>query len=145
MAQAVALYRSRFRPSEQAAAPHVMLGLNVFAAASDAEAARLFTSHQQAFVNLRRGRPGPLPPPVDDIEAMLSPMEQAMVAHSLSCTIVGSPETVRHGIADFIARTGADELMITGQIFDHASRLRSFAIAAEARRELARAGTDAAK
>jgi luciferase family oxidoreductase group 1 len=145
MAQAVALYRSRFRPSEQAAAPHVMLGLNVFAAASDAEAARLFTSHQQAFVNLRRGRPGPLPPPVDDIEAMLSPMEQAMVAHSLSCTIVGSPETVRHGIADFIARTGADELMITGQIFDHASRLRSFAIAAEARRELARAGTDTAK
>ena len=145
MAQAVALYRSRFRPSEQAAAPHVMLGLNVFAAASDAEAARLFTSHQQAFVNLRRGRPGPLPPPVDDIEAMLSPMEQAMVAHSLSCTIVGSPETVRHGIADFIARTGADELMITGQIFDHASRLRSFAIAAEARRELARARTDTAK
>jgi len=144
MATAIALYRSRFRPSAQQATPHVMLGLNIFAASSDAEGARLFTSQQQGFVNLRRGRPGPLPPPVDDITAILSPMERAMVAQSLSCTVVGAPETVRRGLADFIARTGADELMITGQIFDHAARLRSFEIAAAARRELAAEKSDAA-
>ncbi len=139
MASAIALYRSRFQPSEQQAEPHVMLGLNVFAAETDAAAARLFTSLQQAFVNLRRGRPGPLPPPIDDIEAILSPMERAMVAQSLSCAIVGAPATVRQGLADFIARTGADELMITAQIFDHAARLRSFEITEAARRELAEA------
>jgi alkanesulfonate monooxygenase SsuD/methylene tetrahydromethanopterin reductase-like flavin-dependent oxidoreductase (luciferase family) len=114
-----------------------MLGFNVFAAESDAAGALLFTSQQQAFVNLRRGRPGPLPPPVDDIGELLSPMERAMVAQSLSCTVAGSPETVRQGLAEFIARTGADELMITGQIFDHQARLRSFEIVAAARRELA--------
>jgi luciferase family oxidoreductase group 1 len=140
MAPAIEIYRARFRPSEQASEPHVMLGIGVFAAASDAEAARLFTSQQQAFVNLRRGRPGPLPPPVEDIEAVLSPMERAMVAHSLSCTVVGSPATVRRGLDAFIARTGADELMITAQIFDHAARLRSFEITAAARRDLAGAG-----
>jgi luciferase family oxidoreductase group 1 len=139
MTTALPLYRSRFRPSEHADKPYVMLGLNVFAAASDAEASRLFTSLQQAFVNLRRGRPGPLPPPVDDIETRLSPMERAMAAQSLSCAVVGSPETVRRGLAAFIARTGADEIMITAQIFDHAARLRSFEIAAAARAELARA------
>jgi luciferase family oxidoreductase group 1 len=137
MASAIEIYRSRFRPAEEGAKPHVMLGLNIFAAETDAEAARLFTSQQQGFVNLRRGRPGPLPPPVDDIASVLSPMERAMVAQALSCTVAGSPETVRHGIADFIARTGADELMITGQIFDHAARLRSFEITAAARREVA--------
>jgi luciferase family oxidoreductase group 1 len=137
MASAIEIYRSRFRPAEEGAKSHVMLGLNVFAAATDAEAVRLFTSQQQGFVNLRRGRPGPLPPPVDDIASVLSPMERAMVAQALSCTVAGSPETVRRGIADFIARTGADELMITGQIFDHAARLRSFEIAAAARREVA--------
>jgi luciferase family oxidoreductase group 1 len=144
METAIALYRSRFRPSEQQATPHVMLGVGVFAAASDAEAAYLFTSQQQAFVNLRRGRPGPLPPPVANIDELFSPMERAMLAQSLSCAIVGSPATVRHGLAAFIARTGADELMITANIFDHAARLRSFEIAAAARRELADAGSDAA-
>src|SRR6266849_5309060 len=122
----------------------VMLGLNVFAAASDAEASRLFTSLQQAFVNLRRGRPGPLPPPVDDIAAVLSPLERAMVAQSLSCAVVGSPETARRGLDAFIARTGADEIMITAQIFDHAARLRSFEIAAAARAALAGAAQGAA-
>ena len=145
MMAALQLYRSRFRPSsEHAAKPCVMLGLNVFAAASDAEASRLFTSLQQAFVNLRRGRPGPLPPPVDDIAAVLSPLERAMVAQSLSCAVVGSPETVRRGLDAFIARTGADEIMITAQIFDHAARLRSFEIAAAARAALAGAAPGAA-
>jgi luciferase family oxidoreductase group 1 len=139
METALQLYRSRFQPSEALAKPYVMLGLNVFAAPSDAEAQRLFTSLQQAFVNLRRGRPGLLPPPVDDIEAILSPVERAMVAHSLSCAVVGSPETVRRGLDAFIARTGADEIMITAQIFDHAARLRSYEIAAKAHAELAAA------
>ena len=143
MMTALQLYRSQFRPSEHAAKPYAMLGLNVFAAADDAEASRLFTSLQQAFVNLRRGRPGPLPPPVDDIEARLSPLERSMVAQSLSCAVVGSPETVRRGLAAFIARTGADEIMITAQIFDHAARLRSFEIAAAAGAELAGAAQGA--
>jgi luciferase family oxidoreductase group 1 len=139
MMTAIELYRSRFRPSAPAARPRVMLGISVIAAETDGEARRLFTSLQQAFVNLRRGQPGPLPPPVDDIEARLSPLERSMLAHSLSCAVVGSPEIVRRGLAAFIARTGADELMVTAQIFDHAARLRSFDLAAAARDELARA------
>jgi luciferase family oxidoreductase group 1 len=144
MSQAVEIYRSRFRPSEQAAKPHVMLGLNVFAAESDQEARRLFTSLQQAFVNSRSGRPGKLPPPVDDLEARLAPPQRAMLANALSCSVVGSPDTVRRGLAAFITETGADEIMITAQIFDHAARKRSFEITAEMRGELAAAETDAA-
>ena len=142
MIEAMELYRSRFRPSEHAATPHVMLGLNVFAAETDAEARRLFTSLQQAFVNLRSGRPGPLPPPVDDLEARLLPHERAMLAHALSCSVVGSPETLRHGLAAFITQTGADEIMITAQIFDHAARRRSFEITAEIRAALGQAAPD---
>jgi luciferase family oxidoreductase group 1 len=137
MMAALELYRSRFQPSDQLGKPYVMLGIGVFAGADDAEGRRLFTSQQQAFVNLRRGRPGRLPPPVDDIEGVLSPLELSLVAQSLSCAVVGSPETVRRGLANFIARTGADELMITAQIFDHAARRRSYEIAAAARDQLA--------
>ena len=135
MMQAVALYRARFRPSARLAAPHVMLGVNVVAADDDAEARRLFTSAQQAFVNLRRGRPGPLPPPVDGYDAELAPADRALLAQVLSAAVVGSPETVRDGLAAFAERTGADELMVTSQIYDHAARLRSFEIVAEAVRE----------
>ncbi|HEX5377154.1 MAG TPA: LLM class flavin-dependent oxidoreductase [Phenylobacterium sp.] len=134
---AVALYRERFRPSERLARPYVMLGLSVVAAPTDAEARLLFSSLQQAFVNMRSGRPGPLPPPVEGFEERLDPADRAMIGHSLSCAVVGSPETVRHGLADFAARTGADELMVTAQVFDHAARLRSFEIAAEARDAIA--------
>ena len=130
MEQAVAIYRERFRPSEYLAAPRVMLGLNVFAADSDAEARRLFSSLQQAFLNLRLGRPGKLPPPVDDMESRLDPRARMMLDNSLSCAVVGSADTVRKGLAAFIARTGADELMITAQIFDHTARRRSFEILA---------------
>ncbi|WP_437726629.1 LLM class flavin-dependent oxidoreductase [Sorangium sp. So ce861] len=140
MAQAIALYRREFRPSAQLAQPHVMLGINVFAADTDEEARRLSTSLQQAFVNLRRGRPGPLPPPVDGFERELSPMERAGLDQALSCTVVGSPEAVRRGLDAFIARTRADELMVSSSIFDHAARVRSLEITAEARDELARAG-----
>jgi luciferase family oxidoreductase group 1 len=129
---AIEIYRERFEPSEQLDKPYVMLGLNVIAAASDADAERLFTSLQQAFINLRSGRPGRLPPPVDDMASRLDDAGRAMLRQALSCSVVGSPDTVRRGLAAFIARTGADELMLTAQIFDHGARLRSFEIAAEA-------------
>jgi luciferase family oxidoreductase group 1 len=130
MMDAMAIYRERFRPSARLAAPHVMLGVNIFAADTDAEARRLFSSQQQAFVNLRRGRPGKLPPPIDDFEAGLDRYGRAILADALSCSVVGGPATVRDGLAAFVAATGADELMVTAQIFDHAARKRSFEILA---------------
>ncbi|HYJ10715.1 MAG TPA: LLM class flavin-dependent oxidoreductase, partial [Polyangiaceae bacterium] len=133
LTEAVAIYRSRFRPSEQLQKPYVMLGVNVTAADSDDEARVLRSSLLQAFVNLRRGRPAPLPPPDATFEARMTQAERGMVEQMLSCSIVGAPETVRRGLDAFVARTGADELMITGQIYDHAARLRSFEIAASCR------------
>ncbi|GAA4326833.1 LLM class flavin-dependent oxidoreductase [Pigmentiphaga soli] len=131
MDAALQLYRSRFQPSAQLQRPHVMLGLNVFAADTDREAARLFTSLQQQFVNLIRGMPGQLNPPVDDMDSIWSPAERAHVERSLSCAVIGSPGTVRRGLHEFADRTGADELMITAQIYDHEARLRSFEIVSE--------------
>jgi luciferase family oxidoreductase group 1 len=128
MMQAIELYRAQFRPSEALERPHVMLGFNVFAADTDEEAQLLFTSLQQAFVNLRRGMPGRLPPPSAGFEQTLAPAERAMIEQALSSTAVGSPGTVRLQIDAFLARTNADELMITSQIFDHAARLKSFHI-----------------
>jgi luciferase family oxidoreductase group 1 len=128
MTDALALYRSRFRPSDRLERPYTMVGVNVFAADTDAEARRLFTSLQQAFINLRRGRPGPLPPPDDGLEERLSPADRHLIAEMLSATVVGAPETVRRGLLAFAERTGADELMLTSQIYDHAARLRSFEI-----------------
>ncbi|GAA0602377.1 LLM class flavin-dependent oxidoreductase [Caenispirillum bisanense] len=135
MMHAVRLYRSEFRPSEQLARPYVMLGVNVFAA-DDAEAARrLFTSLQQQFIALRRGRPGKLPPPVDDIAAVGSPAELEMVDHALQYAFVGTAATVRQELAEFVAATGADEVMVTAQIHEHAARLHSFRLLAEAWRQ----------
>ncbi len=131
MESAIAVYRQRFRPSEQRDKPHVMLGLNVFAADTDAEAQDLYTSLQQAFVNLRSGRPGKLPPPVPGYGESLDPGAAAMLRHALSCSVVGGPQAVREGLRDFQARTGADEIIVTAQIFDHAARLRSYEILAE--------------
>lgn len=131
MMQAIQIYRERFRPSEYLATPRVMLGLNVFAAETDAEARLLFSSLQQAFVNLRSGRPGKLPRPVEGFEAKLDPQARAMLDRALACSVVGGPETVRRGIAEFVERTGADELMVTAQIHDHAARVRSFEILAD--------------
>jgi luciferase family oxidoreductase group 1 len=136
---AVAIYREQFRPSETLAKPHVMLGVNVFAADTDEEARFLFSSLQQAFVNIRSGRPGLLPPPVRDFEAQLGPTGQSILSHALSCSVVGAPATVKAGLRDFVARTGADELMVTAQVFDHKARLRSFELTAEAGKDLAKA------
>jgi len=129
---AIAVYRAQFRPSAQLSKPHVMLGVNVIAAESDEQARLLMTSLQQAFVALRRGRPIPLPPP--SATFVMSPPERAMLEQALSCAVIGSPETVRAGLDAFIARTGADELMITSQIYDHGARLASYEIVADVRR-----------
>jgi alkanesulfonate monooxygenase SsuD/methylene tetrahydromethanopterin reductase-like flavin-dependent oxidoreductase (luciferase family) len=118
--------------------PYAMVGVNVFAANSEVEAQRMFTSLQQQFINLRRGTPGPLPPPVDDMDALWSPAEKAMVGQSLSCSVVGTPDVIERGLKSLIADTAADELMTTGQIYDHAARLRSFEIAAGVRDRLAK-------
>ena len=143
MDAAIEIYRARFEPSEALDRPHVMLGLNVFAADTDGEAKVLFTSLQQAFVNLRTGRPGKLPPPKPGYADEIEPMAKMMLDNALSCAIVGSPETVRRGLADFIARTGADELMVTAQIHDHTARVRSFEILADVHRQLPKTATAA--
>jgi luciferase family oxidoreductase group 1 len=130
MEGAIAIYRERFRPSKRLEKPYVMLGLNVIAGETDEEAKFLFTSLQQAFANLRLGKPGRMPPPVKDLS--LDPMIESQLAHALSCSVVGGPEKVKAGIEAFAKRTGADELMVTGSVFDHARRVRSFEIAATA-------------
>jgi luciferase family oxidoreductase group 1 len=127
---ALELYRAQFRPSERLARPYVMLGVNVFAAETGETAARLFTSLQQAFVNLRRGHPGPLPPPDDTLEGRLTPTDRAGIAEMLACSVVGAPDAVRRGLEAFVARTGADELMLTSQIYDPAARVRSYELTA---------------
>jgi luciferase family oxidoreductase group 1 len=134
MERALDVYRSRFEPSQYLDKPYAMLGVNVVAAATDEEARLLFTSLQQAFVNLRTGRPGKLPPPVAGYGETLEPMARAMLAQTLSTAIVGSPETVKRGLDAFAARTGADELMVAAQIFDHGARVRSYEILAEVAR-----------
>jgi alkanesulfonate monooxygenase SsuD/methylene tetrahydromethanopterin reductase-like flavin-dependent oxidoreductase (luciferase family) len=114
-----------------------MAAIGVFAAETDAEAARLFTSQQQSFLNLRRGQPGKLPPPVDRIEGVGTLLERRVVDHAFREAVVGSPATVRRGLAAFLQRTGVDELMVTAAIYDHAARLRSFELVARVRSELA--------
>jgi luciferase family oxidoreductase group 1 len=130
--QALAIYRASFRPSAQLARPHVMLALNVICAESDQEARLLFSSIQQAFVALRRGAPRALPPPQPDFESRMSPDEAALLRSALSCSAVGSRDTVREGVAAFARRHEADELIITCQIFDHEKRLRSLTLTHDA-------------
>ncbi|MGB8636075.1 MAG: LLM class flavin-dependent oxidoreductase [Rhodanobacteraceae bacterium] len=131
MEQALHNYRRDFQPSAQLQQPHAMLGLNVVAADSDAEARRLFTTQQQSFINLRRGRRGLVPPPIDDIDSYWTASEKAGVERALACSVVGGPDTVSKGIRDFFERHKPDELILTANIFDHAARLKSFEIAAK--------------
>ena len=128
---ALDVYRREFRPSGSLERPYAIATLNVVAAGSDDEAARLFTSLQQQFVRLRRGTPGKLPPPIDPGEAPWSRDEGLMIAHTLRYAVVGAAPTVRRGLADFIGATGADEILVTGHIYDHAARLRSFEIVSQ--------------
>lgn len=128
--QALEIYRQEFRPSESLEQPYAMPCVNVFAADTDEEAARLFTSLQQAFINLRRGQPGLLSPPIEPSEGQWSKVEMIGVGHALRYSAVGSPETVRRWLESFIRETLADEIMVTAQIFDSEARLRSFEIVA---------------
>ena len=130
---ALELYRSEFQPSDVLAQPYAVAAIAVFAADTDAEAARLFTSLQQSFVQLRRGTPGPLPPPVDRMDGLWTPAEQAGVDHAFREAVVGSRATVQRGLAAFLRRTRVDELMVTAAIFDPAARLRSFELVAQVR------------
>ncbi|WP_199096327.1 LLM class flavin-dependent oxidoreductase [Dyella sp. ASV21] len=136
MDEALALYRRDFRPSQRLQAPYAMLGINVVAAGSDAEAKRLFTTQQQSFINLRRGRPGLIPPPIDTIEDYWTPTEKFGVERALACAVIGDARTVQEGIEAFVARHRPDELMVTANVFEHEARCRSFAIVAEVRQRL---------
>jgi luciferase family oxidoreductase group 1 len=133
---ALDVYRRQFQPSGALEKPYAMLGINVFAADTDAEARRLFTSLQQQFVNLRRGQPGLLQSPEETTPERWSDGERAGIEHALAYSVVGSPETVQRRLAAFIEATGADELMVTAQIFDQMARLRSFEIVAGVRDDL---------
>lgn len=134
--QALHAYKTLFKPSSQQAKPHAGVGVNIVAADTDEEAHYLFTTHQQHATRMRRNTRGQLPPPIDDIETFWTPYEKVSVSEQLSCSVVGSLETVRRGLQDLVEKTGADELIMAGQIFDHKARLRSFEIAAQAAREV---------
>ena len=129
---AIETYRSQFTPSAQRSEPYVMVGLNVFAADTATEAALLRTSVQQSILQLRRGQPTQLPPPVDGFEAGLSMAERQTLNQVQTCSVVGAPNSIRAGIDEFVERTGADEVMVTAHIFDHQARLRSLQMTADA-------------
>jgi len=129
---ALEVYHARFRPSVQLAAPRAMVAANVICAETDHEARRLFTSIQQVFANMVRGARGLMPPPIDDIDAYWTPAEAAHAQGMLACSFVGSPATVARGLEAFVTRTRADELIIASAIYDHAARLRSYELLAEA-------------
>ena len=135
MDTAIELYRGRFEPSDALAKPHVMLGVNVFAADTGREARRLFTSAQQQFMMLRRGQPIKLQPPVDSMDELWSPMEAAGIMRSLSAAVVGDRLAVRDGIERFIEMHRPDELMVAAQIYDHEARRHSFEMVAELQRD----------
>lgn len=134
--RALEVYRSRFEPSNQLERPYAMVAANVVAADTDAQARRQFTSQQQSFLNLRRGMPGQVPAPIDDIDAFWSPAERAMVERSLACSFVGASDTIAQGIETFIETTQADELMITAHLHDQAARLHSIELVAQLRTRL---------
>ena len=136
MMQAIQIYRDGFRPSAQLERPYVMLGFNVFAADTDDEARLLATSVQQSFVALRTGRPMQLQPPVRGYLDQLGPHERAILGDVLACSAIGSPATVREDIKAFLARTAADELILTCNMYDPAARLRSYEIASQVRDSL---------
>ena len=141
---ALELYRTGFKPSEWLDAPYAMAGVNVIAADTDAAARRLFTSLQQQFVNLARGTPREVQPPVDNMDGLWTPAEQARAERMTQVSAVGSPETVRQWLEHFLAETGVDEVIATAQIYDHAARLRSFELAARVFEEINGAREDRA-
>ena len=135
---ALQVYRERFKPSAQLERPYAMPCVNIIAADTDDEARYLFTTAQQNFTRMIRNTRGQMPPPIENIDAFWSPAEKAQAMRMLSCSFVGSPDTVRAGLDKFIEQTGADELIVSGPIYDHAARLHSFEIAAALSAELGR-------
>lgn len=125
---ALQIYRDYFQPSAQLAQPYALIGVNVIAAETDAEARKLATSQQMSFANLVRGTRNLMEPPIDDIDSYWTPQERAQANHMLACSVVGGPDTVRRGLAALIERTRADELMIVSDMYDPQKRLRSFEI-----------------
>ena len=128
--QALEVYRTRFEPSAQLDRPYAMAGVNVIVAETDAEATRLFTSIQQRFTDMFRKDRGYLKPPIDDIESYWTPTEKLLASRMLSCSFVGSPQTVESALREFVDKTGVDELMVSSAIYDHAARLRSYELLA---------------
>jgi len=135
--EALEVYRRKFQPSRQLELPYAMIGVNVFAADTDREARRQFTSVQQAFINLRRGAPGPVPAPIDDIASYASDFEMGQIGQALAYSAVGSAENVERALREIINEVHPDELMIAGHFHDHKARLHSFEIASEVRDRLA--------
>ena len=129
---ALQIYREDFNPSQQLDVPYAAAGVNVFAADTDAQATRLFTSAQQQFTNLIRGTPGRLPPPIDDIDAYWTPAEKLHVGGMLACSFVGSRATVGRDLKEFLGRTAVDEVIVASAIYDHEARLRSYEILMDA-------------
>jgi luciferase family oxidoreductase group 1 len=135
--EAIAIYRARFEPSAQLAAPYVMLGVNVVAAATDEEARFLASSQRQSFTSLRQGRPIRLPPPSAEWVKPVEPRDGSEVDRVLNASVVGSPESVEAQLEAFVGRTAADELIITSQIYDHRARIACYEIVAGVRTRLA--------
>ena len=127
---ALHIYRTRFKPSQQLDRPYAMVGVNVIAAGSDAEARRLATTQQMSFANIFRGARGLSQPPIDDIETYWTPMEKAQAMRMLARSIIGSPDTVRQGVEALVKETGADELIVVSDVYEHSARLRSFELIA---------------
>lgn len=128
---ALEIYRKEFKPSKQLASPYAMVGVNVVAAETDEEARRLFTTVQQSFTNLVRGKGGKLQAPIDNIDEYWTPAEKRQASRMLEYSFVGSKETVRRGLESFVELTKADELMVVCSLYDHAARVRSYEIVAE--------------
>lgn len=133
---ALEIYRSRFKPSEQLERPYAMVGVNIIAAETDEEARRLATTQQMSFTDMFRGTRGLGKPPIDDIETYWSGVEKMQASRMLARSIIGSPATIRDGIAALIEETAADELIIVSDVYDHALRLRSFEMIASAMSQL---------
>ena len=127
---ALDIYRQHFQPSAQLQRPYVMVGVNIIAAPTDQEARRLATTQQMSFTNIFRGARGLSQPPIDDIDTYWTPIEKAQAMRMLARSIIGAPEAVRAGIAALVAETGADELMVVSDVYEHAARLRSFELIA---------------
>lgn len=133
---ALEIYRRDYTPSAEGDKPHAIVAVNVFAAETDEEARVLFSSLQQQFLNLIRGIPGELQPPVADMSLRWSTAEELHVRRMMRYSLVGSPDTIRRGVEDLLKETAADEIIATAQIYDHAARLRSFEIFAEVMKSL---------